>query len=147
MKRHCPEEDLMETAENARVAVSSRGLASAASDGFRTLPARETEMIEPDALVAAVVAAVVVAGAGVGAGEDVVMIDVGGADVADSTGVAVTVTVTTLAPPQAASDVVAGGVLAGGVLAGESLAGGALAGGALAGGALFAGALSPKVND
>jgi hypothetical protein len=42
MKRHWPEEDLMDTEENARIAVVSRGLASAAEDGWRVPPARET---------------------------------------------------------------------------------------------------------
>jgi hypothetical protein len=42
MERHWPEEVLMEADVNARVAVSSRGFASAAADGLRTPPARET---------------------------------------------------------------------------------------------------------
>ena len=43
MERHWPAADLRETEENARVAVSSRGLASAAADGLRTPPALATE--------------------------------------------------------------------------------------------------------
>jgi len=46
MKRHCPDVDLMETAEKARVAVSSRGLASATAEGLRMTPARDTDMTE-----------------------------------------------------------------------------------------------------
>ena len=65
MKRHCPEEDLIGTAENARVAVSSRGLASAAAEGLRTTPARDTDMTEEDAVALACRTA---SGAGVMAG-------------------------------------------------------------------------------
>ena len=53
MNRHSPEDDLMATEEKARVAVSSRGLASAAAEGSRTTPARETEMTDADAVVVA----------------------------------------------------------------------------------------------
>lgn len=42
MKRHWPLASLIETDEKARVAVLSRGLASAAEEGWRTPPARET---------------------------------------------------------------------------------------------------------
>lgn len=42
MKRHWPEDDLSETDVNARVAVVSRSLDSAAAEGWRTPPARET---------------------------------------------------------------------------------------------------------
>ena len=47
-ERHWPEADLSDAAEKARVAVSSRGLASAAAEGLRTLPALETAMTEGD---------------------------------------------------------------------------------------------------
>ena len=48
----------------ARVAVSSIGLASAAAEGFRTPPARDTEMIDGVAVVAGAAGAeVVMAGA------------------------------------------------------------------------------------
>jgi hypothetical protein len=42
MERHCPEEVLMEADVKARVADASRGLASAAAEGLRMPPARET---------------------------------------------------------------------------------------------------------
>ncbi len=42
IKRHWPAESWMETEENARTAVLSRGLDSAAAEGWRTPPARET---------------------------------------------------------------------------------------------------------
>ena len=42
MKRHWPLASLIEADEKARVAVLSRGLASAAEEGWRTPPARET---------------------------------------------------------------------------------------------------------
>jgi hypothetical protein len=42
MLRHWPSLVLTEMAESARVAVSSRGFASAAADGLRIPPARET---------------------------------------------------------------------------------------------------------
>jgi hypothetical protein len=42
MKRHCPLEVFIEAEEKARVAVVSFGLDSAAAEGWRTPPARET---------------------------------------------------------------------------------------------------------
>ena len=57
MKRHWPEADFSETDEKARVAVSSRGLASATAEGLRTTPARDTDMTEGEAIVLAVVLA------------------------------------------------------------------------------------------
>ena len=48
MNKHWPSADLIATDENARVAVSSRGFASATAEGLRTTPARETEMTEAE---------------------------------------------------------------------------------------------------
>ena len=59
MERQRPVEDLRDMLEKARVAVVSTGLASAAADGLRTLPARETEIVVGDADGAAMVGAVV----------------------------------------------------------------------------------------
>lgn len=58
MNKHWPDEDLMATEEKARVAVSSRGFASAAAEGSRTTPARETEMTVAEPVVAVVGAVV-----------------------------------------------------------------------------------------
>jgi hypothetical protein len=66
MFRQRPSLVLMGTPENARVAVSSRGFASAAADGFRMVPARETVTTPVAASTAAAVlvaASVIVAGA------------------------------------------------------------------------------------
>ncbi len=133
MNRHCPEDDLIETPVKARVAVSSRGFACAAAEGFKTLPARETAITEGLAGVA------VVAG---GAGAGVVVTGTTEAEVAVTTELAVTVTVTKVGPPQAASVVVAG--------AGASTTGaGELVTAALVvvAGAGAAGAPSPKLKD
>ena len=46
MERHWPEEDLMVVDVKVLTAVVSTGLASAAAEGFRTRPARETEIAE-----------------------------------------------------------------------------------------------------
>jgi hypothetical protein len=71
MERQRPSLVLTATLENARVAVSSRGLASAAADGLRTTPARETVTTAVLAWATVVVAgAVVVVGAVVAAGEE-----------------------------------------------------------------------------
>lgn len=51
IKRHWPSADLIETDEKARVAVSSRGLASAAADELRTPPALETETTDAEGIV------------------------------------------------------------------------------------------------
>ena len=155
MKRHCPEEDLIDAPVNARVAVLSRGFDSAAAEGLRTTPARETAMTDGLAVVA------VVAGA---AGAEVVMM--GADDTDETTATAVETGETVTLSLTAASVVVAAGpspktvdvttevttevTVEGAEQATGALAAGALVAGTLAAGALAAGALAalpPKVND
>lgn len=50
IKRHCPSADFRLAEEKARVAVSSRTLASAAASGFKTSPARDTATADVGAL-------------------------------------------------------------------------------------------------
>lgn len=61
MERHRPEADWIDAEEKARVAESSHGFASAAAEGLRTLPARETATTVGE--VAAVLAAIPAGGA------------------------------------------------------------------------------------
>lgn len=78
MKRHWPAEDFSVTLAKARVAVSSRWLASAALVGSRMPPARETEItvLEPATVPAGVLVGV---GVVIGADEElVVAVGVGG---------------------------------------------------------------------
>lgn len=59
MNRHWPSADLIATDEKARVAVTSRGFASATAEELRTAPARETETTEAEVVDAAAVGEVV----------------------------------------------------------------------------------------
>lgn len=134
MKRHWPEDDLIVAPVKARVAVSSRGFACAASEGFSTPPARETATTEGLAGVA------VVAG---GAGAADVITGPTEADNAEATEVATTVTVAKVEPPEAASVVEDSGLGAGA----STIGAGELIAEALVTGAGAAGALSPKLKD
>ena len=83
MDRHWPAADLRETEENARVAVSSRGFASAAAEGISTPPALATE-VESLVVVEGLVAGCgSLAGVLLAAGAEV---DAGGADEAGEAG-------------------------------------------------------------